>query len=244
MYSTRDIVKDPASMGETLKALAEMGYQGVEFFTYESTGPQQLRQMLEQTGLEAIGTHVHKPRWEADTDGEIAYAQAAGIPCLVYPWVCPEDRTEAFFRDLPRELERLAEKCAEKGIRLQYHNHDFEFAPLGEGRVVDHLLAASNAYDFELDTFWAQFVGVDAPAFMKQLGGRIQMIHIKDYTGVDEQGYPQITAIGQGVLNNVPIVQTAREMDKDWLIVELDESPWPPLESARRSIEYLRSILK
>lgn len=243
MYSARDLVKDPASMRATLQALAGMGYEGVEFFLYAGTPAGELRAMLDETGLAAIATHIHKPRWEADTDGEIEYAAKAGIPALVYPWVDPADRTDAFYAALPAELERLAGLCGEKGIRLLYHNHDFEFAPYGEGRVIDHLLNASEAYGYEMDAFWAQFAGVDAPAFLRQLGSRVPMIHVKDYTGADETGWPKITAIGQGKMDNAPIIRAARDLGKEWLIVELDDSPWPPLESARMSIEYIKRVL-
>ena len=243
MYSARDLVTDPEGMRSTLKALAEMGYDGVEFFLYADVEPEQLKAMLAEYGLEAIATHVHKPRWEADTNGEIEYAVKAGIPYLVYPWIAPEERNEESFRQIQKELVVLAEKCAERGIKLQYHNHDFEFVPMGDGKVMDFLLAESNAYSFELDTFWSEFAGVNAPKYMEKLGSRIPMIHIKDFTGVDEAGWPQITAIGSGKLDNVPIIKAAEEMGKEWLIVELDTSPYPVLESAKMSIEYVKSVL-
>lgn len=242
MYSARDLVKGPAEMESTLKALAEMGYEGVELFLYAGVKPEQLKKMLETFHLEAIATHVHQFRWDADTDEEIEYAQKAGIRRLVYPWVEPEKRSEECFHKLKDYLEELSAKCSARGIELLYHNHDFEFAPMGEGRVIDYLLGQSNAYGFELDTFWAEFAGVNAADYLQQLGSRVPIIHIKDYLGIDESKEPQITAIGTGKLDNIPIIRTAREMNKEWLIVELDSSPYPVLESARMSIDYIRSV--
>ena len=230
-------------MRSTLESLAKMGYDGVEFFQYVGTEPLALKQMLAEYGLKAIGTHVHKPRWEADTDGEIDYAVKAGIPYLVYPWVAPEERNEESFRKIQKDLERLAAKCAAKGIQLQYHNHDFEFEKMGRGRVIDFLLEASDAYTFELDTFWATFAGENTLAYMEKLGTRIPMIHVKDYSGVDENGRPIIVPIGKGIPENVPILRAAQKMEKQWLIVELDDSPYPVLESAKMSIDYIRGIL-
>ena len=40
MYSARDLTRDPKSMRSTLKALADMGYDGVEFFVYAGTKPE------------------------------------------------------------------------------------------------------------------------------------------------------------------------------------------------------------
>ena len=243
MFSARDLVTDPEGMRSTLKALSEMGYEGVEFFLYAGVEAEQLKEMLSEYRLEAIATHIHRGRWEADTDGEIEYAAKAGIRRLVYPWVAPEERSEEDFRKLKDYLEELSVKCAAKGIELLYHNHDFEFTPMGDGRVMDFLLEQSSAYAFELDTFWAEFAGVNTPKYMEKLDGRIPMIHIKDYAGIDETGWPQITAIGTGKLDNEPIIQAARKQNKEWLIVELDTSPYPVLESAKMSIDYIRGML-
>lgn len=243
MYSARDLTKDPESMRSTLKALAEMGYEGVEFFVYAGTKPEELKEMVQEFGLEAIGTHVHKPRWDGDTEGEIEYAVKAGIPYLVYPWVAPEDRTEEFYNRLPGYLDGLAKQCGEKGIRLQYHNHDFEFKAMGEGRVMDHILGAGKEFAFELDTFWAQHAGVNVLDYLKKLGDRVPMIHIKDYLDADTMP-PKFTPIGTGKLSANPgFIRAARELGKEWVIVELDNSPYDPLESARVSIENIKKML-
>lgn len=243
MYSARDIVKNPETMRSTLKALAEMGYEGVEFFDYAGTEPEELKAMLEEFGLEAIGTHVHKPRWDMDTQGEIDYAAKAGIPYLVYPYISPEDRTEEFYSALPRYLEKLSRQCLEKGIGLQYHNHDFEFEMLENERVIDYLLSARKDYLFELDTFWARHMGIDVLDYLKTLGSRVSMIHIKDFE--DESGQPcKFAPIGMGKLKeNAEYIKLAESLGKDWVIVELDNSPYDPLESAGISIGNIRKIL-
>lgn len=243
MYSARDITRNPASLREVLMQLAKMGYEGVEFFQYHDTEPEVLKAMLAEFGLAAIGTHVHKPRWDADMNGEIEYAAAAGIPRLVYPWIEPGLRTETFYRRLPAILKELSEHCSVKGIQLQYHNHDFEFAGLGTGTVMDYLLAAEASFTFELDTFWAWYSGVDAVEYMQKYGRRIPMIHIKDYLG-EVDGVPQFAPIGTGQLDNTKVIQAAAEMQKEWLIVELDNSPLDPLASAQISIESIRKIVE
>lgn len=242
MYSARDLTTDPASMRKVLKALSEMGYEGVEFFLYNGTDASELRAMLEEYSLTAIGTHVHKPRWDADTQGEIAYAQQAGIPYLVYPWIEPALRNETFYQSLPKILKDLSALCEEKGIHLQYHNHDFEFEKLAGEPVLDYLMGREDSFTLELDTFWARYAGADAVAYMKKYGSRIPMIHIKDYLG-EKDGEMAFTAIGTGKMDNAEVIRAAREQGKEWLIVELDNSPLDPLESARISIEAIRRIL-
>lgn len=243
LYSARSLITDPTSMEHTLKALATMGYDGVEFFTYEGTTPEQLRKILDETELTPISTHVHKPRWDADTQGEIEYAKAAGIPVLIYPWVAPEDRNEAFFAALPAYLEQLADKCAQAGIALQYHNHDFELAPMGDGRVIDVLLAGSDKFNWQMDTFWVEHAGVSAPKLLEQVQNRVKLIHIKDHKGTDEGGDPQIVIIGDGKQNNKEIIAAAARAGVEWVIVELDDTETPVLESAQKSIQAVRQML-
>lgn len=248
MYSARDLIKDAESMKKVLGELAEMGYDGVEFFLYYGIEAEKLKAMADEVGLEVIGTHVHKPRWDADTAGEIDYAVNAQIPYLVYPYVEPGLRNEEFYRNLPGQLKELAKDCKENGIQLQYHNHDFEFKMLSDNAfdgitVMEHLMEADDSYTFELDTFWAQYAGIDVPSFMKKMGDRIRMIHIKDSKGTNANGFPCICAIGTGTVNNTEIIQCAKEMEKEWLIVELDDTPLTPMESARISINEVKKIL-
>lgn len=243
MYSARDLTTDPRSMRSTLEALARMGYDGVEFFVYADTKPEELRDMLREYGLEAISTHVHKPRWDSDTRGEIEYAAKAGIPRLVYPWVDPKDRTEEFYKELPNQLNILAEQCGQKDIKLLYHNHDFEFEANGSETLMKYLLSANDSYEFELDTFWADYAGVNVESYLKELGCRVPMIHVKDY--LDKTcNPPRFTPIGSGKLaNNESYIKLAKELGKEWVIVELDNSPYDPLESARISIENIKRML-
>lgn len=242
MYSARELCHDADSLKEVLHKIADMGYDGVEMFLYNGMPAEELEAVLKECGLEAIGTHVHKPRWDADTQGEISYAVKAQIPYLVYPWIDPELRTEEFYRKLPEYLRELAKRCGEHGVKLQYHNHAFEFEKLGQKTVMDYLLEAEESFDFELDTFWAHYAGVNVIEYMEKLGDRVKMIHIKDYLKV-EDGKPSCCAIGTGNMDNIEIIRYAREKGKEWLIVELDNSPLNPLESARISIDYIKKVL-
>ena len=56
LYSVReDCAKD---LPGTLKAVAEMGYEGVEFAGYYNHTATELRKMLDDVGLVCCGTHI------------------------------------------------------------------------------------------------------------------------------------------------------------------------------------------
>lgn len=247
LYSARELCQNPAGLADVLRQVAAMGYDGVEFFQYAGTPAADIKALLAECGLTAIGTHVHKERWDADTPGEIAYAAAAGIPWLVCPWLAPQLRTEAVYRTLPDTLAELAQYCAKAGIGLQYHNHEFEFdrfATLG-GTAMDYLLAGSSAYQLELDSFWAFYAKQDPIAYLQAHKSRIGMIHVKDCTSYDDgqNGAPAFCALGQGIVDNGPLIRQAAQMGVNWTIVELDTSPGSPLDSARASLAYIKQQL-
>ena len=77
-----------------------------------------------------------------------------------------EDRATADdVRRFAAELGEFAGRLAGRGIRLGYHNHAFEFAPLEETTVWDVLLAElPPEVELELDVYWAAVGGRDPVA--------------------------------------------------------------------------------
>jgi len=67
------------------------------------------------------------------------------------------------------------------------------------------------------------------------LAGRLPLLHIKD---VDANG--DWAEVGQGEVGYGPLIDAAPELGVEWLIVELDTCPRPPLESLALSLAWLR----
>lgn len=237
LYSAREECRDPESLFRTLQALAQMGYDGVEFYGYAGTPAAMLKKELEHCGIQGISTHIPAERWHFAPE-EFDYAAEAGIPFVTFPWLAPDARTRTVYDRLEEAFPRLIRLCAERGLRMQYHNHDWEFAK--GGRLMDSLLMCSPELMHEPDTFWMHYAGTEPCAYLRRRRDRIAMIHIKDYTSLRE---PRFCAIGEGLMDNAAIVKTAAELRIPWVIVELDDSPLPPLESAASSLRYVRSAV-
>ena len=63
LYSVReDCAKD---LPGTLKAIAKMGYKGVEFAGYHGRSAKDLRRMLDDLGLKVAGSHIRGHEIEA-----------------------------------------------------------------------------------------------------------------------------------------------------------------------------------
>jgi sugar phosphate isomerase/epimerase len=135
-------------------------------------------------------------------------------------------------------LNGFGEACAAQGIRLAYHNHDFEFAPIGGVVPYDVLLERCDAdlVKFEMDLFWAAKAGADTPAYFRAWPGRFPMCHVKDMTAAGE-----MVAVGDGRIDFAALFDAGATGGLEHYFVEHD-NPEDPLASIRRSFESVEGI--
>lgn len=241
LYSARGLYHDQASLFKVLRAVAQMGYEGVEFYGYAGAEAGSLAKELERCGLEGISTHIPPDRWQTALRQELCYAAQAGVRYVTFPWLAPESRVTPIYRRLAEGFHGLAPQCAAHGLRLQYHSHDWEFEKSGCACVMDGLLAGAPSMAYEPDTFWAYYAGVDPVACLRRYHKRIHMFHIKDYVQLGPA--PVFCAIGEGGMDNERILRAAADLKKEWVIAELDGGLHTPLESAAISAVNLRRML-
>jgi sugar phosphate isomerase/epimerase len=221
----------------TLRAIARMGYDGVEPFALHGHAAEDVAGWLRDLGLEACSRHVGLDALE-DLDSAAAEAAALGVGRLVVSWVDPE-----IVRGEPEALaDRIADAAAlvdERGLSLGYHNHDAEVLPLGGGGAFLELLLARNVF-LEPDLGWAWWAGSDPVALLERARGRCPLVHVKDFQA---RGVRAFCPVGDGAIDYARVAPAAVEAGAEWLIVEQDESDGPPLDDAERSLEALRRML-
>lgn len=237
LYTMRD--ETARDFTGTLRRVAGMGYRAVEFAGYGGLPAAELRALLDETGLRAASTHVGYARLDGALDDEIAYCKTIGCSSIVLPWLAPEQRDPQSISRLADTLTGWGRRCHDQGISLSYHNHDFEFATADGVTLLDRLLDATDTalVGLEFDIYWAVFAGADPLAVLRRYHGRVALIHVKDMTP-DRR----FTEVGSGVLDWPTLIATARESGARWFIVENDRPEIPSLESAQRSLAYLRSL--
>ncbi len=89
---------------------------------------------------------------------------------------------------LAEKFSRAAEITKAAGIQLSYHNHNFEFQPMAEGKTGYDIFIEELSPDvmFELDVFWVKLAGVEPVDLIEKLKGRVSQLHLKDLkTGVE-----------------------------------------------------------
>jgi sugar phosphate isomerase/epimerase len=236
LYTVRDDCQK--DFKGTLKALAGMGYQGVEMAG--NTGgmsPRELARFLHSLDLHAIGQHcgledILNPRSEI-------YACARALnAAFVTTSLCGE-----VGKNWPATIDRMVQAAAvaySQGCVFTYHNHAQEMGLLNGVIAEDLVLARHSLVQFEMDTYWIRRGGQDPVNIIRRYAGRAPEIHLKDMNPADQD----FTEVGRGNMDLPGILAAAEECGARWIIVEQDTCKRPALESARISIDSLKKLGK
>lgn len=216
LYSTRDDLG--SRLGSTLERIARIGYTHVE--PYNILGDTAaLKRGLEATGLKAAAAHCKII--ELDREAVVAASKELGIGTVIVPWVDPSrfaDRESV--AALAAEINDAARFAAGHGIRVGYHNHEFEFSSIVDGRPGWEVMVDQLDPDvvLEVDTYWASVGGADVFELLPRYADRVRYLHVKNEPpdaddpptlGVDITGrMDEVIAISRGFveLNVVEIV--------------------------------------
>ncbi len=224
----------------TLRAVATAGYRAVELAGLPETVRGELARLLAETGLRVVASHEGIERLRDDA-GAVA-DRLAEVACsrVIVPWMPESDRRTADdVRRFAVELGGFTRVLGDRGIKLGYHNHAFEFAPLEGTTVWDILLAELPAeVEIELDVYWVAIGGRDPVAVIRATPDRVRLLHMKDRAAGQD---PHDAPAGEGTLPFPEIVQEARAAGVEWYIVEQDE-PRAPLDDITRALRYLESL--
>ncbi len=267
VYGLRDLLENtPENFKSVMTKVKEMGYDGVELAGLYGLEPEFVKKTLDEVGLTPFSAHVAFQEMMDDIDKVIADYSLIGVKYLVMPYMAEEYRpaNPAGFKEFLPLLNEVGEKIHKAGMTFLYHNHDFEFVKLENGKWgYDEMFDAIPAENLqsELDTCWCDVATGEAPEFIKKYTDRIPVVHLKDYIkkgevknmykliGIDEEesdgdtGYFGFRPVGFGQMIWEPVLAAAMEANANWVIVEQDEHyELEPLECARRSREYLKIL--
>jgi len=237
LYSVReDCAKD---LPGTLKALAEMGYEGVEFAGYCDRSAQELRKLLEEVGLKVAGSHVRGHELAPENlAASIEFHQTIGNKYLIIPWMNPNEDPAAWV-SFAEQLNTAAEKLARHGLRTGYHNHGHEFKLAGTERPWD-IVATKTRPEvvMQLDLGNACHGGADPMAYLRKYLERAGTVHLKEFSATDDK-----PLIGEGDIPWEEALSTIEAGGKtEWYIVEQEVYPVPPMEAVKRCREFLRGL--
>ena len=247
LYTFRDPVRfGGAGMGldvQTLSAIADAGFLGVETVDVPGGDAAEARRVLADLDLAVTSSHT----WSDLSDQEALARAAASIAELGSPRMIVSPSGFGSIDELAGvidALEAAADIAGDHDLRLGIHNHSAEMLPLDGVPVIDRLAAAlGERVDFQIDIFWAYVGGAEPAKVIDRLGGRVVSLHLKD--GIDlpraADAEPFVNVpVGTGAVDPGPAIAAAeRSSSVEWLIVEFDHVDGSAIDATRRSLDNL-----
>ncbi len=250
LYTVREVF--PKKPGETLRAIEAMGYRGIEA---TSDAIDRVWPAVEASPLKHVSLHLDKAVLdqgrESDLGRALGQARQKGFSYAVFPYVAPDQRGGLDkFHSLVDKLNRAGEKCRALGLRFCYHNHAFEFEPMQGTSGFQIMMEGldKNLCGFELDCFWVSVAGHDPAALIRQLAGRVPLVHLKDKApgtpvmyreSVERSAFKEV---GGGTIDWPAVLRAAASAGVEHYFVEQDQTPGDPLDSLRQSYAYLSKL--
>lgn len=252
LYTLRtDIGKDPKG---TLAKVAQLGYKQVETFGYGNRkwfglSAAELKSVLKANGLTSPSGHTFpgsfflKDGWEDQWKVAVEDSKALGQEYITIPWLEEAYRNSADnYKKIAHGLNKAGELAHQGGLKLAYHNHDFEFATVDGQTGFDILTKSTDKklVQFELDLYWAVKAGHDPVKLFHEHPGRIVMWHVKDMDRTEKKFF---TEVGNGTIDFKTIFANARLSGMKYFFVEQDVCPGSPFDSIAKSINYLNNSI-
>lgn len=234
LYTVRSLMSE--DVAGTLSEVGRIGYDEVEFAGTFGHPPTRIRGWLEDAGLQAPAAHVDPSELALEAmDRTLEAASVIGFRWLIQAFIPAESRTADGYRSVADNLNRTGERASGEGVRVGYHNHAFEFEPLGDTTGYEILLDRLDpAYvDLEIDFHWTAVGGADPLALFEAHPGRFRLCHVKD---LDRNG--AMVDVGAGVIDWAHLFARSATAGLDHYFVEHDR-PGDPLASIEASYRYL-----
>lgn len=264
LYSVReDLEKD---FEGTLRKVKDMGYDYVEFAGFFDKSAEEVKSVLDEIGLIPISVHQGNQLFIEKGIEAVDYLKTIGFEYCAIPWYEKEKlKGSEAWENTKKEFKAYSDALKAAGIKLLYHNHDFEFEKADGKYKINYIYdeLGLDVIEPEFDTCWVKYAGEDPCKYIEKYSGHVEVLHLKDfvckhpggavYALIDKNGKEQpasvsdngfkFVPVGSGVQDFTAILEAAEKAGTEYIIVEQDSSPdRPPLEAVKMSREYLKTL--
>lgn len=239
---------------ETLRKVSDIGYNAVEIsqIPMDEKNIAELQRARTELGMDIAALSVvmealpGRPGESLKDNFDKIVADAKALDCqLLRIGMLPFDAMRSLdaLKKFARQANDYAERLAEHGLKLYYHNHHIEFAKFDGQYMLDIIAENSPAMGLEIDVHWVQRGGLDPVRTLQKYAGNTAMVHLKDYRigELSEQSFEflkngdvagfmrefkdvvQFGEVGEGNLDFANIIPAAVEAGAEYLLVEQDE---------------------
>ena len=252
LYSLRETIGQDVK--KTLAKVAQAGYQEVETYGYSpkkhfwGLTPPEFKAALAAQGLSTSSGHYDVGGFMRDGNEQqlqtaIAAARGCGQTYVIVPYLDEKLRTSvADFKTVATRLNKAGALCQAAGLKLGYHNHDFEFKPIGGTTLYDVLLKETDPklVVFEMDIYWVVRAGQDPIKLIQAHPRRFPLWHVKDM----DKAKPELnTEVGAGSIDFRNIFAQAGTAGLQHIFMEQENFGMDAYQSITQSAAYMKSTL-
>ncbi len=245
LYSVRDLMK--TDMMGTIRAVAKMGYEGVEFFSpyadWSVDQAKDVRKLLNEVGLKCWSTHNSAKSFLPENLGRVTELnEILGSRMIIMASAGGKIETIDGWKSVADKLAKASVTLKKSKMRAGFHNHQVEFMPIGGVKPIE-VLAENTPADvvLQLDVGTCVHSGSDPVAWIEKNAGRIRSIHCKEWSSDPAKGYRVL--FGEG---NAPWKAIFAAAEKaggvEHYLIEQEGSTTPPIETVQKCLENFRKL--
>jgi len=244
LFTVREFTQTVSDFADTVKKIADIGFDCVQISAIGSNiTPQAVVNICKTYNLEIVITHTNPTRIIEETAAVIEEHKIMGVKYIgIGSLPSIYGQSKEGYRKFISEYSMAAKAIKEAGLQFMYHNHQNEFEKFDGKTALDYMLEEFPDAGFTLDTYWVQAGGGDPAFWIRVMAGRVDVLHLKDYTIV--AGERRMAEVMEGNMNWQAIFQAAKEAGVKYGLIEQDDCYGKdPFECLRTSLKNIKEWL-
>jgi sugar phosphate isomerase/epimerase len=238
----------PKDLAAVLRTIHQIGFAQIELYpiAYTYSAPE-LRRIIADSGLGAVSGHFDYVGLES----KIEYAHQLGLEFMVCPMLPTDQWTSVEgFQKAAADFNRWGNAVKSAGMEFAFHNHDYEFKPLGNTTGFAELMEHTDPalVKLEFDMYWLTQAGQDPYTMLTRYANRVRLVHMKDRVANAPISYnidassDHFTELGKGTIMWPRLLAQARKQGVRYAFLDQDETSGPVFASMKESYAYLSTL--
>ncbi len=246
LYSLRNQFKE--DIPSTLKLINDWGITVLEGGDSYGMPEEEFKELLAKNNLKMVSIGATFNDLAIAPEEVVKKAKSYGATYVMCAWI-PHHGNNFGFVDAQKAVEvfnRAGKLLREKGLKLAYHAHGFEFRPYGDGTLFDYMAENANYFDFEMDVYWVHHAGADPMKLLKKYPSKFILMHLKDMekgTTKNNTGHADVetnVVLGTGEVDIAGVVAEAKRLGIKYMFIEDECSR--VVDQVPKSLKYLEGL--
>lgn len=252
LYSLRNIIR--SDIKGTMQAVAEIGYKEIECYDYNNGNIfgipyQDFSNMVRDMDMRITSGHYKTGKADTSFKGSLINGWEKAVEDAAnagqeYMVIASMDIKERGSIDQVKHVCELINKageiCTKSGVKMGYHNHDYEFSVLDGEIPYDVMLQELDpSIAMELDLYWINFAGKDPLAYFEKYPGRFEQWHVKDMSKSDRKRQADV---GTGTIDFKAIFEKAELSGLKHYYIEQENYDVSEMDSIKNGYKYLQNM--